>query len=484
MALALTGATTLLIFLVKPFLVRGVMVLYIPAVMGSAWYGGLGPGLLSTVLSVATTAFLFLDPAGSFTIQSADDFTELAVFSFVALLTSVLNTAQKRAQQALLASQEKVRLVFEVTRAANEAETVGHAFRFALRRICEGGLWIYAHIYLPPDRAPQDSLVPSAFFHATEERFRPLREATLLPRGRDELIAGRVMKSGGVEWVEELGADPARAAYEPFLRTGVRTAAAFPVKVGRDTIGVFECFSLERVEKRESLTALLEVVGLELGRVVERRQLQDGYSEAVWQQQRVLAQELHDGLGQELTGLGFISQSLTEKLKDSGEGASARRLTEGLSHALEQIRNLAKGVFPVAPDAEGLMSALRQLAESTASTCSVSCAFECPAPVPVENNQVALHLYRIAQEAVTNAVKHGHPSRVTLELRSAPGELTLSVTDDGTGIDRNSGRPAGSGLRIMRYRAAAIGAALDIGGAPGRGTRVTCRLGDGGGGAA
>jgi len=478
-ALVIWGATTLLLLGLKPFLARGIMVLYIPGVMISAWYGGLGPGLLATVLSVATTAYLFLDPAGSFVIQSADDIAELVVFSLVALLTSILNTAQKKAQQDLMESQAKVRLVFDVTRAANEAETVGQAFRFALRRICEGGMWVYAHVYLS-EHPPQDSLLPSGFFYVADEaRFGALREATLRrPLQRRESIAGRAIDTGRVEWVDDLGADAAAPAYEPFVRAGVRTAAAFPVKVGRETVGVFECFALGPIERRESLASLLEVVGMELGQVVERRQLQEEYSEAVWQQQRVIAQELHDGLGQQLTGLGFMSQSLMEKLKDSEEAKSAGRLTEGLKDALDHIRGLAKGVSPVAPESEGLRTALRQLAESTSETCRVPCRFDCPGNVLVDDNQVAVHLYRIAQEAVTNAVKHGRPSRISILLDSAPEGLRLEVIDDGIGMARKNGNSPGSGLRIMRYRAAAIGAALRVEDAPGRGTRVVCALND------
>jgi signal transduction histidine kinase len=478
-ALAVTAATTGVMLCLKPFLEKGLMVMYIPGVMLSAWYGGLGPGLLATILSVGTTAFLFLDPAGTFFIQSADDLTELVVFSFVALLTSVLNTAQKRAQQALVANQEKVRLVYDVTRAANEAETVGQAFRFALRRLCEGGVWIYAHVYLL-EGLPPERFVPSVFYHAAEDaRFAALREGTMnRPFPRSALIAGRVVESGRVEWVEDLAADRSAPAYEPFLKAGVSTAAAFPVKVGRDTVGVFECFALDPIPQRETLTDLLEAIGLELGQVVERRRLQEGYSEAVWQQQRVIAQELHDGLGQQLTGLGFISQSLTEKLRNTDEAKSAAKVTEGLKQALEQIRGLSKGVFPVAPEPEGLRTALRQLAESTGAACSVVCQFECPGEVSVENNQVALHLYRIAQEAVTNAVKHGRPSRIMILLESAPEGLRLVVTDDGKGIASKNGSPSGSGLRIMRYRAAAIGATLRLDDAPGGGTRVMCLLGD------
>ena len=478
-ALAISIVTTLLILGLKPVLARGLMVLYIPGVMISTWYGGLGPGLLATLLSVGATAYLFLDPAGSFFIQSADDITELVVFSFVALLTSILNTAQKSAQQALVESQADVRLVFDVTRAANEADTVAQAFRFALRRLCEGGFWIYAHVYLltPP---PKETLLLSGFFHVADEaRFGALREGTLhrsFP-GK-ELLAGRAFDSGRVEWVDDLSADPLAPAYEPFLREGIRTAAAFPVKVGREPVGVFECFAPGPVARRDSLAALLEVIGLELGQVVGRRQLQDEYSEAVWQQQRVIAQELHDGLGQQLTGLGFMSQSLTEKLKTSEEEKSASRITEGLKNALEHIRGLARGVFPVAPDSEGLVAALGQLAESTSGTFRVACRFDCPRKILVDNPQVALHLYRIAQEAVTNAVKHGRPSQISILLEAAPEGIRLVVVDDGIGLGKKNGNSHGSGMRIMRYRAAAIGGTLRIEDAPGGGTRVSCLFND------
>jgi signal transduction histidine kinase len=284
------------------------------------------------------------------------------------------------------------------------------------------------------------------------------------------------MAGEGVEWTHDLASDPAERAYQPFLEAGVRTVAAFPVKAGGVTIGVIECFALESIQKSQAFSDLLESIGLELGQVVERQQLQEGYSDAVWQQQRVLAQELHDGLGQELTGLGFLSQTLTEKLKGSEEESSALRLTNGLKRALEQIRSLAKGVSPVAPDSEGLRTALQQLAETTASTFGVACDFDAPSKFPVEDSKVALHLYRIAQEAVTNAVKHARPSRIAIRLDSGAQGVTLSVTDNGTGIARGSGMPAGSGLRIMRYRAAAIGALLTIEDAPGAGTRVACVL--------
>src|SRR3954471_20060533 len=104
----MTGVSTLLTFMLRPFLDRGTMVLYIPAVMVSAWYGGLGPGLLTTLLSAGITAYFFLNPTLSFVIHSADDLAQLVVFSLVAFFISLLHTSQKRAQTALLDSTEKI----------------------------------------------------------------------------------------------------------------------------------------------------------------------------------------------------------------------------------------------------------------------------------------------------------------------------------------------------------------------------------------
>jgi signal transduction histidine kinase len=415
----------------------------------------------------------------SFTIQSADDLAQLDVFSLVAFFISLMHTAQKRAQQALHDSTEKIRLVSDVTRAANEAETVDHAFRFALQRLSEGGPWFHTHAGLVDER-DQTLWIPTAYnYTRADDRFLPLRsKPPLASLRKGEGLAARSIASGRVEWVEELSRDPSAGAYRSLLEAGARTAVAFPVKIGRETPGVFESFSLERVEKSEAVVHLMEVVGLELGRVLERQRLQEDYSEAVWQQQRVIAQELHDGLGQQLTGLGFMSQSLSEKLKDPEEARRAERLTDGLKTAMEQIRGLARGVTPVAADAEGLMSALRSLAETTAAAYGIDCRFECPEPVPVEDNAVAVHLFRIAQEAVTNAAKHGKPSRISILLRTGPEGLTLSVTDDGSGFSRTGGVHKGSGLSIMRYRAAAIGAVLSIEDAAGRGTRVACTFTD------
>jgi signal transduction histidine kinase len=136
-------------------------------------------------------------------------------------------------------------------------------------------------------------------------------------------------------------------------------------------------------------------------------------------------------------------------------------------------------MIPVEVDAEGLMSALADLAARTREASGLLCSFECPAPVPVNDNTTATHLYYIAQEAVTNALKHGRPSRIEIGLRKDNGRLVQTVRDDGDGLPRAPVESGGMGLRIMRYRATVINAELTCGAADGGGTLVRCVLVEG-----
>jgi two-component system CheB/CheR fusion protein len=123
------------------------------------------------------------------------------------------------------------------------------------------------------------------------------------------------------------------------------------------------------------------------------------------------------------------------------------------------------------------MAALSGLALNATNLFRVSCSFECPQPVLLENRTTATHLYRIAQEAIGNAVKHGQAKTIIISLKSLDGEVVLTVRDDGIGFSREGRGIDGMGLRIMEYRADMIGAMLRIDSAKGGGTTVACRLG-------
>jgi signal transduction histidine kinase len=142
--------------------------------------------------------------------------------------------------------------------------------------------------------------------------------------------------------------------------------------------------------------------------------------------------------------------------------------------AIANTRNIARGLSPVALGSNSLMTALQELADNSAKLFRISCKFRCVGSVTVEDNTVATHLYRIAQEAVTNAVKHGGAKKILIRLAESEDKRILAITDDGRGLTETFLKNKGTGLQIMNYRAATIGASLEIGRAGKRGVYVSC----------
>jgi len=193
-------------------------------------------------------------------------------------------------------------------------------------------------------------------------------------------------------------------------------------------------------------------------------------------EQRRVGHDIHDSLCQHLTGTALAGQVLSETLKAQGSphAAKAARVVELIEDGITLSRNLAKGLDSVTLSTDGLMEALEDFANSTSDLFKISCRFECPLPVLVDAD-TAIHLYRIAQEAVSNSVKHGHAKNILVRLETSESGKMLHVTDDGKGIPaRVNGK--GMGLRIMAYRAELIGAQLNVRRQDGAGTIVTCLL--------
>lgn len=206
--------------------------------------------------------------------------------------------------------------------------------------------------------------------------------------------------------------------------------------------------------------------------ITEHRRLEEEVLRISELEQRRIGQDLHDGLGQHLTGIELLMQALQSKLPSKNKD-EAERIAEHVRQAIRQTRALARGLSPVELDANGLMSALQELAANGEALFRVRCRFYCPAPVLISNNTVATHLFRIAQEAVSNAIKHGQARNIEIKLASTGGEVQLSVSDDGRGLPHLLPQGQGMGLRIMRYRAGMIGGALSIK-SDGPGTVVAC----------
>jgi signal transduction histidine kinase len=181
-------------------------------------------------------------------------------------------------------------------------------------------------------------------------------------------------------------------------------------------------------------------------------------------EQQRLGRDLHDGLCQYLASIGFSADLLQDRLAKEGTqfAEAAGDLSRLIEDAVIRARDIARGLSPVDRDEGGLESALEELASSTTRLVGISCSFIADAPAETLENQRAVDLFRIAQEALSNAVKHSRAKHVVIALEISGDDLALRVSDDGTGLDPAKLERGGMGLNIMRYRARQIGGALEI----------------------
>jgi len=224
---------------------------------------------------------------------------------------------------------------------------------------------------------------------------------------------------------------------------------------------------------------VVEVDGLDLFRATvrdlsERHRDQTLIADVAIAEQVRIGRDLHDTVGQELAALAFFAERASRELECRPGAEVLMELARGIRGTLAHVRAAARGLTLVADDAESLFLALKELAALVETTHGIACDLEAEAPGAIPAD-VANHLYRIASEAVANAAHHARPRRIRIRLAPIEGRLTLHVADDGIGIaEETEGR--GIGTWIMRSRAAAIGAELEIESGPADGTVVTCRL--------
>lgn len=189
-----------------------------------------------------------------------------------------------------------------------------------------------------------------------------------------------------------------------------------------------------------------------------------------------IGQDLHDDLGQLLTGISYKIRALQERMKlDFSEDALfASEISELVDHAKHQLKQMIKGMLPFETGENALISTMEELAGNTRKIFSVPCNLTYSKHISILDKTAVMHLYRIAKEAVTNAVRHSTPEHIEISLSKNNGKVKLTIKDDGTGIQEANKHKNGMGLTIMNYRANMIGASLDILSETGRGTSVIC----------
>jgi signal transduction histidine kinase len=247
-------------------------------------------------------------------------------------------------------------------------------------------------------------------------------------------------------------------AWEVFVRCGffiITAIGASAVKLQRDA--------------SESRIALLEY-----SQRLEREII--GISE---REQERIGQDLHDGICQYLAALSCSAASLKSDLDGHGLAAEAKvadELAGFLRDAVAQTRNLARGLVPVQMDEAGLGSALEELTASATRLLGIRCIYESAGAPLVRDNAVAMHLYRIAQEAINNATKHGKATNVLVSLVDNGEATTLRIADDGAGISKTATQSNGMGLGLMHYRARLVGGELSVEEPESGGTVVSCGI--------
>ena len=325
----------------------------------------------------------------------------------------------------------------------------------------------------------------------SEERLRAILETavegiiTIDERGIIESLNPAAEKIFGYQAQEVVGKNvkvlmptPYRDEHDGYLGNYLRTGRARIIGIGREVVGLRKdgtIFPMDLSVSEVRLAHKRLFTGF-VRDISDRKRLEKEVLQISELEQRRIGQDLHDGLCQQLAGIELMSEVLEQNLsrKSKAEAAQAAKIAEGVRAAIGDTRMLARGLSPVDVESNGLMSALQELASNTEKLFHVACGFECPQPVLVRDHASATHLYRIAQEAINNAIKHGKARQIAVRLTAQSNQASLTVIDDGRGFVVKPEQTSGMGLRIMKYRAGMIGATLEIRRANGRGMLVAC----------
>jgi signal transduction histidine kinase/DNA-binding response OmpR family regulator len=330
-------------------------------------------------------------------------------------------------------------------------------------------------------------------------------------------LAGHVWQERRCLWAADVLPELEEPRRDLAFQAGLQSAAAFPVQNEGDFFGVLELFATRRMESDPALVNMLTAIGYELGQFLQRRRAEEALRRAhdelearvkrrtgeleaanarlrasmaerkrlehelldiTERERRRIGLDLHDDLGQKLAGVALMTKGLELKLTQSQscEAAAAATIHSLVQEAMSHASSLARDLATLEPPEQELPAALEELAARARDMFHIGCRFSSKGSLPTLEPPVVGQLCKIAQEALTNAIKHGKARRVAISLTNAAHKLVLTVQNDGLPFPALRSESTGVGLRIMNYRAHLIGASLDVKGLGTRGTLVTCTL--------
>jgi len=482
------------------------MAFYLIPICFVAWFAGRWPGILIAVVSSAIWYWAkFMDPGSidNHALLLWNSVQRLGLFTILAVLTTEV-AERKRVEQALRRAQED--LETRVQERTGELARANESLQAEVLERTEAQTALKVFNETLEQRVAERSA-------AAEQRALELARSEAALRRQTNILQSILNSMGdGVIVADATGKillfNPAA---ERLIRAGLGTVApadsfeqhqtylpdtltAYPTNehpllraIRGEVIDGAEIF-LRKSEASDDLwlTAtgrpLIDEHGRVQGAVVvytdlsARKLMERQVAEISDREQRRIGQDLHDTLCQHLVSISFASELLRDKLERNRlpEAAQAETITEMVNEGISQARHLARGLYPVRLEIEGLASAFEELAETTQLRNNVSCKFSCEEQILIYDTVAGNNLYRIAQEAVNNALKHGHCKNISIGLGAVDEEVILTVKDDGVGFPDGMKQGAGMGLHIMNYRAKMIGASLDIRRGAGGGTIVIC----------
>lgn len=280
--------------------------------------------------------------------------------------------------------------------------------------------------------------------------------------------------------VKILMPDPYKSEHDDYINQYLDTGKRKIIGIGREVTGkrkdgstfpMYLAVSEVKLPDQHIFTGIVRDIS-------EQRRLEQEVLRISEHERQRIGQDLHDGLGQMLTGIGLITKNLSKKLAAENHplAGDAQEIGTLIKQADQHARSLARGLVPVEFDEKGLEAALERLKRNAEKLFGIECSLHVIGDLDFDDVTQAIHLYRIAQEGVSNAVKHGNASKVTIHLATTDYHTRLRIVDNGSGFPENWDAEGGLGVRIMRFRARLIGGNLEISDVPDKGATITCTI--------